>query len=332
MQQARRRSRPRPKPWPCSMSPRRSAALAVERDYARPEVDDSLDFVIEGGRHPVVEQALDRATAGRSSPMIATCRRRRASRPGRIWLLTGPNMAGKSTFLRQNALIAILAQMGSFVPARRAHIGVVDRLFSRVGAADDLARGRSTFMVEMVETAAILNQAGRALAGHPRRDRPRHRDLRRPLDRLGDDRASARGQPLPRAVRDAFPRADGARRQAAAPAQRHRAGEGMAGRGRVPARGRARRRRPLLRHPGGEARGPAAERDRARQGGARRTRSRRPRLADTRLRRSAAVPGGAHRRRNRPSRCRSTRSDRGAASASIPTRCRRARRWKRSMR
>ncbi|MGD9925366.1 MAG: DNA mismatch repair protein MutS, partial [Pseudorhodoplanes sp.] len=77
----------------------------------------------------------------------------------RIWLLTGPNMAGKSTFLRQNALVAILAQMGSFVPARQARIGIVDRLFSRVGAADDLARGRSTFMVEMVETAAILNQA-----------------------------------------------------------------------------------------------------------------------------------------------------------------------------
>ena len=79
---------------------------------------------------------------------------------GRIWLITGPNMAGKSTFLRQNALIAILAQTGSYVPAKHAHIGVVDRLFSRVGAADDLARGRSTFMVEMVETAAILNQAG----------------------------------------------------------------------------------------------------------------------------------------------------------------------------
>ena len=79
---------------------------------------------------------------------------------GRIWLITGPNMAGKSTFLRQNALIAVLAQTGSFVPARAAHIGIVDRLFSRVGAADDLARGRSTFMVEMVETAAILNQAG----------------------------------------------------------------------------------------------------------------------------------------------------------------------------
>ena len=135
------------------------AALAVERNYVRPVVDGSLAFFIEGGRHPVVEQALG-ADGGPfvandcdlSPPADATA--------GRIWLVTGPNMAGKSTFLRQNALIAVLAQMGSFVPARAAHIGVVDRLFSRVGAADDLARGHSTFMVEMVETAAILNQAG----------------------------------------------------------------------------------------------------------------------------------------------------------------------------
>jgi DNA mismatch repair protein MutS len=129
------------------------ASLAVERDYVRPQVDDSLAFAISGGRHPVVEQALGRD----SGPFIANDCDLSA---GRIWLVTGPNMAGKSTFLRQNALIAVLAQMGSFVPARAAHIGVVDRLFSRVGAADDLARGRSTFMVEMVETAAILNQAG----------------------------------------------------------------------------------------------------------------------------------------------------------------------------
>jgi DNA mismatch repair protein MutS len=139
------------------------AHLAAERDYTRPVVDDSHDFVIAGGRHPVVEQALARD----GTPFVANdCD---LSPPkddqskivaGRIWLMTGPNMAGKSTFLRQNALIAILAQMGSFVPAKSAHIGVVDRLFSRVGAADDLARGRSTFMVEMVETAAILNQAG----------------------------------------------------------------------------------------------------------------------------------------------------------------------------
>jgi len=135
------------------------AHLAVERDYVRPEVDQSLAFAIAGGRHPVVEQML----AADAGPFIANdCDLSPAAdaEAGRIWLITGPNMAGKSTFLRQNALIAVLAQMGSFVPARAAHIGVVDRLFSRVGAADDLARGRSTFMVEMVETAAILNQAG----------------------------------------------------------------------------------------------------------------------------------------------------------------------------
>ena len=134
-------------------------ALAAERNYARPLIDESLAFAIEGGRHPVVEQALARD----GTPFVANDSD--LSPPpemeaGRIWLITGPNMAGKSTFLRQNALIAIMAQMGSFVPAKSAHIGVVDRLFSRVGAADDLARGRSTFMVEMVETAAILNQAG----------------------------------------------------------------------------------------------------------------------------------------------------------------------------
>ena len=170
------------------------ASLAVERDYVRPEVDASLAFAVIGGRHPVVEQALrtpslpspasgggmgggsfvandcdlsplplpyppPRAGEGKSMnpPPLAGDGSEGA---GRIWLVTGPNMAGKSTFLRQNALIAVLAQMGSFVPARAAHIGVIDRLFSRVGAADDLARGRSTFMVEMVETAAILNQAG----------------------------------------------------------------------------------------------------------------------------------------------------------------------------
>ena len=133
------------------------AQLAIERHYVRPEIDASLDFIIEGGRHPVVEQVLT------GDPFVANDCDLSPPAPaphGRIYLLTGPNMAGKSTYLRQNALIAILAQMGSFVPARRAKIGAVDRLFSRVGAADDIARGRSTFMVEMVETAAILNQAG----------------------------------------------------------------------------------------------------------------------------------------------------------------------------
>lgn len=132
------------------------AELAVERRLTRPLVDDSRDFEIEQGRHPVVEAALQ---AGEGEKFVANdCGQ--DDQAGRLWLLTGPNMAGKSTFLRQNALIAVMAQMGSFVPAAKARIGVVDRLFSRVGAADDLARGRSTFMVEMVETAAILNQAG----------------------------------------------------------------------------------------------------------------------------------------------------------------------------
>ena len=129
------------------------AELAAAQRYCRPEIDDGDAFVIQGGRHPVVEQAL----ALQATPFIANDADLSARQ--RLWLLTGPNMAGKSTFLRQNALIAVLAQAGSFVPAERARIGVVDRLFSRVGAADDLARGRSTFMVEMVETAAILNQA-----------------------------------------------------------------------------------------------------------------------------------------------------------------------------
>jgi DNA mismatch repair protein MutS len=131
------------------------AELAAERRYCRPRVDDSRAFRIEGGRHPVVEAVLD---ATNESAFVANACDLAEDR--RLWLVTGPNMAGKSTFLRQNALIAILAQAGCYVPATTAHIGAVDRLFSRVGAADDLARGRSTFMVEMVETAAILNQAG----------------------------------------------------------------------------------------------------------------------------------------------------------------------------
>jgi len=131
------------------------AELARSRRYARPEIDSGLSFHIVRGRHPVVEQALAQSHGG---SFVANDCDLRASR-GRLWLVTGPNMAGKSTFLRQNALIAILAQAGCYVPADEAHIGIVDKLFSRVGAGDDLAAGRSTFMVEMVETAAILNQA-----------------------------------------------------------------------------------------------------------------------------------------------------------------------------
>jgi len=153
------------------------AEVAVQEGHTRPVLDESAAFEIVGGRHPVVEQALrssnertqfidndcflsdgqpDAGPSMGSAPAFAGAQ---GLTPARLWLVTGPNMAGKSTFLRQNALIAVLAQMGAFVPARSARIGIVDRLFSRVGAADDLARGRSTFMVEMVETAGILNQA-----------------------------------------------------------------------------------------------------------------------------------------------------------------------------
>jgi DNA mismatch repair protein MutS len=132
--------------------------LAHSMSYIRPVMTTDLDFNVEGGRHPVVEEALKRqgdvfvANDTDLSPPIDLM-------AGRIQVVTGPNMAGKSTYLRQNALIAVMAQTGAYVPARHAKIGIVDRLFSRVGAADDLARGRSTFMVEMIETAAILNQA-----------------------------------------------------------------------------------------------------------------------------------------------------------------------------
>ncbi len=133
------------------------ADLARSQDWCRPQVDDSRAFAIEGGRHPVVERALQ---AQGGSPFIANdCGLSAQGDAASVTLLTGPNMAGKSTYLRQNALIALLAQIGSYVPARSAHLGLVSQIFSRVGASDDLARGRSTFMVEMVETAAILNQA-----------------------------------------------------------------------------------------------------------------------------------------------------------------------------
>lgn len=130
-----------------------NAERGVESGWCRPTVVDHACLEIEGGRHPVVEAALAKS-GGRF--VANDCA---LSEHDRLWLVTGPNMGGKSTFLRQNALIAVLAQSGCFVPATRATLGMVDRLFSRVGASDNLARGRSTFMVEMVETAAILAQA-----------------------------------------------------------------------------------------------------------------------------------------------------------------------------
>ena len=128
------------------------SVLARNESWVKPAVDESLNFEISGGRHPVVEHALKKEGKAFISNECTL-------NDGKICLLTGPNMSGKSTFLRQNAIIVLLAQIGSFVPASSAKLGIVSQLFSRVGASDDLARGRSTFMVEMVETASILNQA-----------------------------------------------------------------------------------------------------------------------------------------------------------------------------
>ena len=130
------------------------AQLAITQNYVKPVVDASTAFCIQGRRHIVVEQMLSKTTNTPFAPNDCVFEEGK-----RLWLITGPNMAGKSTYLRQNSLITLMAQMGSFMPAAHAHIGVVDRIFSRVGASDDLARGRSTFMVQMMETATILSQA-----------------------------------------------------------------------------------------------------------------------------------------------------------------------------
>ena len=239
-----------------------SAALAeraVQARYVRPRLVEDGVFRVSGGRHPVVEAMLDDGPGAfvANDCDLSGAATDSAQVGGRLWLVTGPNMAGKSTFLRQNALIAILAQIGAFVPADEAEIGVVDRLFSRVGAADDLARGRSTFMVEMVEAAAILNQAGpRALVILDEIGRG-NSDLRRTVHRLGDRRTPARRQSLPHAVRDPLPRADPSGHPARRAELPHHAGQGVAGRHRVPARGRRRSGGPLLRHSCRQARRPA---------------------------------------------------------------------------
>ena len=271
-----------------------------------------------GGRQPRLRHRRRPASGGRAGAAAFGRRpvRRQRLRPvagrrredGAIWLLTGPNMGGKSTFLRQNALIAILAQTGSFVPAQSAHIGVVDRLFSRVGASDDLARGRSTFMVEMVETAAILNQAGeRALVI---------------LDEIGRGTATFDGLSIAWAAVEYLHEKNRCRAIFATHfhemtalagklprlAQRHHAGQGVGGRRGLPARGRQGCRRPLLRRPGGAARRTAGGRGRrAREGGPAPVGGRRGfRQGRPAGRRPAAVFGGReaakHRSRRRPMR------------------------------
>ncbi len=220
------------------------AALAATRNYRRPVFDASGDLEILEGRHAVIEQPELTGSNERFVPNDVYLN----GSSHQIVILTGPNMGGKSTYLRQVALMVILAQMGSFVPATRARLNVVDRIFTRIGASDNLARGRSTFMVEMTETAAILNTATLQLTGAARRDRPRHGDLRRPGHRLVGNRVSARSHPRPYAVRHPLPRAHGAGVAAAGSEELPRGGEGNRRQGGLPAQGGSGRCRQELRH------------------------------------------------------------------------------------
>src|SRR5262249_55499632 len=135
------------------------AHTASLRNYCRPQFDDSSDLEIVAGRHPVIEQQEFSERGLAENARFVPNDLYVNSSNQRILLVTGPNMGGKSTYLRQTALVVIMAQMGSFVPATKARLGIVDRVFTRIGASDNLARGRSTFMVEMTETAAILHSA-----------------------------------------------------------------------------------------------------------------------------------------------------------------------------
>ncbi len=202
------------------------AALAVDQRYCRPDVEEGTAFAITGGRHPVVEAAS-------SEPFVANdCD---LGTNNHLWLITGPNMAGKSTFLRQNALIAVLAQMGSFVPADAARIGIVDRPVQsrrrrrRSGPRPLNLHGRNG------RNGRHFEPVRPASPGDFGRDRARHGDFRRPFDRLGGRRASARSQSVPGSVRHALSRTDGARRSPARSVVSLHAGQGMAGRRRLPA-------------------------------------------------------------------------------------------------
>jgi hypothetical protein len=171
-------------------------------------------------------------------------------------LVTGPNMAGKSTYLRQTALLTLMAQIGSFLPAASAEIGLVDRIFTRIGASDDIARGQSTFMVEMNETALILNNATERSPRHPRRDRPRHEHLRRPQHRLERRRAPARPHRRPLPLRHALPRDHRARAKPQRREELQRRREGVEPADHLPPQDPPRLRRKKLRHPGRPPRRP----------------------------------------------------------------------------
>ena len=235
------------------------AELARQRNYCRPEVVEEPELKIIDGRHPVLDVLEPEGTF---VPNDAAC----GGAEGAILLITGPNMAGKSTYIRQVALITLMAQIGSFVPAREARIGAADRIFARVGASDELARGQSTFMVEMTETAQDFEHGHAAEPGDFGRDRPRHEHLRRHLAGLERGRAPARARRLPHALRHALPRADRPGEVAVGREELQRRRPRMAGGGSLPAQDHSRRGGQELRHPRRPAGRRAAGGDRAEQG------------------------------------------------------------------
>ncbi len=234
------------------------AEVAVRRRYQRPTLHDGDELEIVAGRHPVIEAIAE-------APFVPNDLHLNNS-TDRLLIITGPNMGGKSTLLRQTALIALLAQMGSFVPAERARLPILDRIWTRVGASDDLSRGRSTFMVEMTETAAILRNATPRSLVLLGRDRARHGDLRRPLHRVGRRRAPARPSGARRqdALRHPLPRADRAGRAPARRAELPDSRRRARGRHRLPLPHRARARVEVLRHRGRAPRRPPARSARTR--------------------------------------------------------------------
>ena len=261
------------------------AQIAALRNYCRPKFDDSADIEIVAGRHPVIEQ-LELGSGDRFVPNDLFLN----STTNAIMVLTGPNMGGKSTYLRQAALTVIMAQMGSFVPARSARLGVVDRVFTRIGASDNLARGRSTFMVEMTETAAILHTATPRSLDPARRSRPRHRHLRWPGHRLGGRRIHPRPHPGQDSLRHALLRIDRTGRATLRRQELSRHGERNRWRNRLPAQSRARRGRPQLRHRSREAGRTSPRSHRARPRSAGRARKRRTPVDGTPLARLTLPP------------------------------------------